>query len=298
MQVVVFGNVTLDILCYPVAEVPRHRSIAFEQSTVSPGGCGSNVAIGLSALGVPTALIACTGADVPADLLNQFWQKFGVDCRFVRRVPATSTGVSVGLVDRKYQPRFIHTPGANRLLTAGDLDIEAYRKDGAGFLHIAGYFVLPGVLDEQLGMALERARAAGLVTSLDVVSSPRMVQPEMLWTCLPHLDIFLCNQREAATITGIKRYKQAAGFLRARGAHTVIIKRGAAGCWVDGETWQGAVPGITVPVVDTTGAGDAFAAGMLAALSAGKDLPAACQAGNQAGARIVGALGAVAAWDV
>ena len=57
MEAVVVGNITLDVLCYPVEEVPRYKSNAFDHSIVSPGGCGSNVAVGLSSLGVPTALV-------------------------------------------------------------------------------------------------------------------------------------------------------------------------------------------------------------------------------------------------
>ena len=61
LDAIVFGNVTLDILCYPVNEVPRHESISFEDVTVSPGGCGSNTAIGLAALGIPTGIVARAG---------------------------------------------------------------------------------------------------------------------------------------------------------------------------------------------------------------------------------------------
>jgi sugar/nucleoside kinase (ribokinase family) len=133
---------------------------------------------------------------------------------------------------------------------------------------------------------------------LDVVHSPRMEHPDPLWTCLPHLDVFLCNQREAATITGLEDYRAAAGVLRQRGARAVIVKLGQEGCWVDKESGQEHVPGVPAQVVDTTGAGDAFAAGLLAALASGADLVTACQAGNRAGALIVGALGTVTGWDV
>jgi sugar/nucleoside kinase (ribokinase family) len=50
MKAVVFGNITLDVICSPVNEVPRYESLSFDQVVVSPGGCGSNVAIGLCAL--------------------------------------------------------------------------------------------------------------------------------------------------------------------------------------------------------------------------------------------------------
>ncbi len=84
LAAVVFGNVTLDVICYPVDDVPRHESLAFEQSTISPGGCASNVAIGLASLGIPTGLIASTGQDDPGDLLESYWQRTGVDTRFVK----------------------------------------------------------------------------------------------------------------------------------------------------------------------------------------------------------------------
>ena len=122
MDAIIFGNVTLDILCYPVNEVPRHESIAFEQVTVSPGGCGSNTAIGLAALGVPTGIIARTGEDDQADLLFRYWNRVGVDPRFVERTPGQPTGTSVGLIDAQFQPRFVHTSGANRGLTAAVID--------------------------------------------------------------------------------------------------------------------------------------------------------------------------------
>ena len=79
-------------------------------------------------------------------------------------------------------------------------------------------------------------------------------------------------------------------------AQNVIVKLGAAGCYVLSDEFTGVVQACEVSVVDTTGAGDAFAAGLIAALTGGKDLKSACQAGNQAGARIVGKLGAITGW--
>jgi sugar/nucleoside kinase (ribokinase family) len=73
LDALVFGNVTLDVICYPVNEVPRTESIAFDDVMVSPGGCGSNTAIGLAALGVPTGIVGRTGDDDAADLLFRYW---------------------------------------------------------------------------------------------------------------------------------------------------------------------------------------------------------------------------------
>jgi len=295
MDAVVFGNATLDVLCYPVDDVPRHDSLLFERSAVGPGGCGSNVAVGLARLGIPTALIACIGSDEPAQFVRSLWRRAGVDERFVTRVDRP-TAISVGLVDSNAQPRFIHTPNSNAELTVDQVDVDALVTAGARLLHVGGFFVLPGLFDGRLPSLLARAQSEGLLTSLDVALSSTMADPQPLWDCMDHLDIFLSNLPEAERLTGESDPAVAARSLRARGAAAAIVKLGAEGCWAEGADFSGRIPASDVAVVDTTGAGDAFAAGLLAALLAGEDLPAACRAGNAAGARIVQRLGTVAAW--
>ena len=299
MDAVVFGNVTLDVICYPVNDVPRQESISFDQVTVSPGGCASNVAIGLATLGIPTALVAQTGDDDSAELLYPYWERVGVGTRFVQRIPDIPTAVSVGLVDSDFQPRFVHTPGANGTLSAEAIDPPTLAAAGARFLHVAGFFVLPGLLDERLSQKLAQAQSLGLRTSLDVVFTERMDDPKLrasLWQAMPHLDYFLCNAYEAFRMTEIRDPGQAARALKERAAANVILKLGEKGCLVEGDTFSGEIPAPKVDVVDTTGAGDAFAAGFIAALSRGADFTSAIAAGNQAGAHIVGKLGAIQAW--
>jgi len=296
MDAVVFGNATLDIICKTVDDVPRHESLVFDQVVVSPGGCGSNVAVGLCALGVPTALVGCIGSDAAAGMLRSFWDRFHLDQRYVRVVADRPTGTSVGLVDSDLQPRFIHTPGANGTLTIDALDLLTLAAEGARWLHIGGYFVMPGVLDGRLPATLSQAQSLGLCTSLDVVRSKRMHDPSSLWPCMPYLDVFLCNSHEAWRVTGEERPQDAAQVLRRSGVKSVIVKTGAQGCWLDCQEYIGQIPAPKVEVVDTTGAGDAFAAGLIQALLAGKTLEQACHAGNTAGARMVGALGALGGW--
>ncbi len=300
MQAIVFGNVTLDIICATVDDVPRHESISFEQVTVTPGGCASNTAIGLAALGVPTGLMALTGDDDSADLLNRYWTRMGIDTRFVERIQGNPTAVSIGLVDRDFQPRFVHTPGANGFLGAQHLDVDALADVGVRHLHVAGFFVLPSLLDKHFGKRMAQLQAAGISTSLDVVFNVRMDEPNLraaLWCALPHLNYFLCNAYESFRITGEKIPSKAASNLRQRGASNVIIKLGADGCWVDGESYCGQIGAPKVEnIIDTTGAGDAFAAGLIASLLDGDNLRAACKAGNQAGAGMIKHLGAIAGW--
>lgn len=296
VEAVVFGNATLDALCYPVNDVPRHQSIPFERAIIAPGGCGSNTAVGLRALGVSTALVARIGTDDAASLIESYWERVGLDTRFVRRMADQSTAVSVGLIDSDAQPRFIHAPAANATLTAGDLDLPALVSKGARFLHVGGFLVLPGVKGEELAQKLAEARRAGLGTSVDVAISRNKGTPADLWPCLPHTDYFLCNTREAEFLTGVKGVEGAIQALRDRGADTVVVKLGAEGCRVASSDLDAHIPGLPADVVDTTGAGDAFAAGFVAAILDGQDLKAACEAANIAGARMVSRLGAVSGW--
>lgn len=296
MDAVVFGNVTLDTLCYPVDDVPRHQSITFDRAIVAPGGCGSNTAIGLCALGVPTALVGRIGTDDAASIVERYWERVGLDTRFVRRIPDVQTAVSVGLIDSDAQPRFIHTPGANTTLTADDLDVRALASEGARFLHVGGFLVMPSVSGAGLTGRLAEARASGMLTSLDVAISRNRSKPDDVWPCLPHVDFFFCNAREACFLTGEDDTKDAVRALRTRGAWAVVLKLGAEGCQIESPDLKERVPGLPAGVVDTTGAGDAFAAGFIAAVLRDGDPVEACRAGNAAGARTVSVFGASTAW--
>jgi ribokinase len=297
MDAVVVGNVTLDVLCYPVEDVPRYDSISFDTSVISPGGCGSNVAIGLAACGVDVSLVARLGDDDAGMLVKSYWTRWGINLDHLLLCKNKTTAISIGLIDKQFQPRFIHTPGANSTLTPEDIDLLVYKRDGAKILCIAGYFVLLGLLDDRLGQVLVKAQSLGMTTILDVVNSPRMDHPETLWPVLPGLDVILCNSEESMRITRKNSYTEAAAELHERGARYVVVKRGAKGCFLLGGGLQEHLAAVNIErVVDTTGAGDVFAAGLVTALVQGKNMVSACQAGNCAGARIVSKIGAVTAW--
>ncbi|MCI0521092.1 MAG: carbohydrate kinase family protein [Chloroflexi bacterium] len=295
MDAAVLGNVTLDIICQTVEDVPRYESISFEKATISPGGCGSNTAIGLCGLGVATGLIACIGDDLSSGIVTSVWEQVGLDTRFVRRAAGRTVGVSVGLVDAKAQPRFVHTPGANALWSLDELDLARLKAEGVRHFHVAGFFVLPGLLDGRLPDALHQAQQLGMTTTLDVVHKPFM-SLEKLRPCFPYLNVFLCNEREGERLTGLTRGEQIAKMLREAGAASVIVKLGGEGCWLECASFSGRIAAGKAEVVDTTGAGDAFAAGLIAALLDGKSLAEACMAGNAAGGRAVSAAGAIGCW--
>ncbi|PWH19448.1 MAG: hypothetical protein DDG59_03000 [Anaerolineae bacterium] len=294
---IVFGNVTLDVICQTVDDVPRYESVSFDRVVLSPGGCASNVAVGLAALGIETVLICKIGTDAAAEILQRTWSKFNLNLDYVRVDPSVHTAVSIGLVDHDFQPRFIHTPGANGRLTIDDFPEELLCNTSIKVMHIAGFFVLPGLLDKRLGEFLRCAHEAGWVVTLDVVNSKRYWRPEFLFPLLSEVDVFLCNRVEAEKLTGEGVIETSAQKLRQLGARAAVIKMGGEGCFLHSDQWIGKVPTETVNVVDTTGAGDAFAAGLISALVKGNNLYEACIQGNACGSKIVQELGTITYWE-
>jgi len=293
-SVAVLGNVNLNVIYQPVDEVPRRESIGFERCVVVPGGCGSNVAIQLGQLGVKTLLVAVRGDDYSGEILQRSWNQVGVNSVLVKIDPESQTGVSVVLVDSDFQPRFLHTPGTNEILDGSEIDIDTLKSHRTRYLHIAGYFVLPGLLDQRFKEILRKVREAEISISLDVVTSPAMKTPDPLWKILPEINKFFCNQSEVRLLSNRKNPREAARWIFEQGPHTVIVKLGPEGCFFLTQNHSAFVPSTPVQnLCDTTGAGDAFAACFLAARLQGEDLPAACAAGNHSGARAVQYVGPV-----
>jgi sugar/nucleoside kinase (ribokinase family) len=140
---------------------------------------------------------------------------------------------------------------------------------------------------------LRNAREAGLTTSLDTGWDARSRWLEDIEGCLPHLDLLFLNQDEARMLSGFADPDDAARRMQALGAGDVVIKLGAEGCAVFTTNGAIRVAGFPVDVVDTTGAGDCFVGGFLAALAEGCAYPDAARFANAVGALSVQKLGAI-----
>lgn len=296
VQAIVLGNVAFDVLCFPVDAVPRDTSITIQEYAVGPGGCGSNTAIGLAALGHNTALIGCIGDDQIGKFAQDTWEEFNVDTRYVKNIFNAKTGISIGLVDHEAQPRFIYHEGANKYLDVNSIPIIELSNEPVDVFHFAGFFLLSGILDLSLIDVLRSLKSKGTLISLDIQQTERLSDPSLLWSLLSYIDIFLCNRMEATQISGKSKNKDASNYLHDKGAKTVIIKLGENGCFVSDVGVQYQLEPPKVHVVDTTGAGDAFAAGLLSGILSGKNLQDACTQANSTGALMVSEIGAIEAW--
>jgi sugar/nucleoside kinase (ribokinase family) len=286
------GNLTQDILACPVDGITFNSTAWVEQIENSIGGNGANTAHALATLGARVRLIGAAGADKFGDHAVSTLASAGVDVTHIERVDA-ATATTVVLVNRHGERAFLHRPGASRHAFTSTFDFSSACVHGCSHFHLANPFALPALRD-RAGEMLRDARSAGLTTSLDTGWDARGEWMKVIGPCLPHIDLLFANDAEAEKLTGSPHIHRAARFFREHGAGAVVLKLGRQGCVVfDGDEEISACA-FAVDVVDTTGAGDCFVGGFLAALQRGGDASEAARIGNIAGALAVQRIGSVA----
>jgi sugar/nucleoside kinase (ribokinase family) len=260
-----------------------------EEISLHGGGCALNTSTALVRLGLRAAAIGKVGADAFGDFLFELLAERGVEAAGVIRDGAVVTSSTIVLVDGRGERTFMHLPGANGALTADELDPEPVFAGRA--LHIAGALVMPLLDGQPTAALLVAARERGVFTSLDTVwdASGRW---DRVVPALPHLDLFTASLGEARAISGEDEPSAVAAWIRSRGAQRVALKLGAKGCYVTDEDVAEHVAAPHVIAVDGTGAGDAFAAGLLYGLLAGWPLVRSARLANAAGALATTVVGA------
>ena len=272
---IVVGDAGLDVVVRTDA-LPAPGGDARARVTVGPGGAGANTAAWLAACGARPTLVARVGADPAADRLRAELAAGGVRTAFA--VDATPTCQVVVIVDAAGQRTMLADRGAAARLAPGDLP----DLDGADHLHLSGYVLLDPSSRPAGRAALAAARAAGLTTSVDPQAAALLADPRDFLADVAGVDLLLPSAAELAAL--------GPGAQAAAGA--VVVTAGAGGAtWISGAD-RVHVPAEPVPVADSTGAGDAFDAGLLTAWLAGAAPADALRAGVAAATRAVTRLGA------
>jgi sugar/nucleoside kinase (ribokinase family) len=289
-DVVCLGILVADAIARPVDKLPPGGALKLvDEISLHGGGCALNTASALVRLGLTASVVGKVGTDPFGSFVLQLLDERGVDRRGVLRDPTVPTSTTVVLVDSAGERTFLHLPGANGHLRREELDEDALFAGRA--LHVAGALVMPALDGAPTALVLDEAKARGLITSLDTVWDATGGW-ERLLPSLPHVDLFVPTLREGAAISGREEPEAVAVWLRERGVSTVALKLGAEGCFVSSDEFEGYLPAPAVQVIDGTGAGDAFAAGMLYGRLAGWPVDRAAALANAAGALAATAVGA------
>jgi len=220
---------------------------------------------------------------------------------WIREDETRSTSATLVLVHPDGERTFISAVGANAGLEEEHLPWEELVEAGTRAIHLGYALLLPGLDGAPMVRTLKRARDLGLLVSLDVAWLPEASWEDAL-ALLTHVDVFCPNLREAEAITGEADPARAADALLDAGVREVVaVTLGEEGCYLKPAGGSGEhLARQAATAVDTTGAGDAFVAGMLAAWYKGHDWTTAGRVANVAGATATTEFGAaegVRGWE-
>lgn len=288
-RILVIGDVMTDIVVMPQGMIARGTDV---RATIRhmPGGSGANQAVWLAAQGADVRFVSRVGAgDVSA--LTAYFNGRGVNA-LLSGDTDLGTGALICLVDPDGERSFLTDKGANAALGAEDLPQALL--DGVSILHISAYALFEDASRIALISLMKAARARGVLVSIDPASTGFLQEigadSFLEWTS--DADYIFPNAEEAALLT---QEHDPAAQLAVLSEHyrVVVLKCGPKGAMLGGKMIETmSLPGHLVEVIDTTGAGDAFAAGFLAAHLRGDEAADCLANAIRAGADAVSRIGA------
>jgi fructokinase len=292
IDAVCFGEALVDLL-------PDRRGALRDASRfeVHSGGAPANVAVGLARLGLSTAFVGVVGEDEFGYLLARKLADEGIDAR-LRHSKTALTGVWFVALDEHGDRSFFAPTGAasaDKFVTLADLS----RIPDARIFHCgSSAHVLPEA-GEALRAAVRAARRRGMIVSFDPNVRAHLWKDlrDLRALCedvLPFCDIVKLAEEELAPCLGLTDPKLALDALDALGVKLACVTQGGRGAMARRGPELVQVPAPRVQVVDTTGAGDGFVAGLLAAGPLQADLQEVLRTACAVGSRVCTRLGAVA----
>ena len=288
--VTVIGGVQADVVISPVTELPPAGATRLvDQMSIRVGGAAANAALAFVETGLPVRLMGCVGEDRLGEWMREELTEAGlVDELAV--LSGRATGLTVALESDQRDRTFLTHLGVNAEWVPDMIPSDALDCEN---LLLCDYSVTPGLQGEAARSLLEATRAAGGRTFFDTAWDPDdfpAQRRQEVRDLLSSVDVFLPNEAEACAIAGRGDGDalEAARELQRDCAGWVVVKLGARGCLAVGPGQaELRASAQAVTVADTTGAGDAFNAGLVTALSGGDDWPAALEAATRFATEIV-----------
>ena len=253
-KIAVIGSNMVDLITYIDRMPAQGETLEAPGFALGCGGKGANQAVAAAKLGAEVVMLSKVGDDMFADNTLANFQRFGIDTRYVQRVPGVSSGVAPIFVQADSHNSILIVKGANAHLLPADIDAAA------ADLRECTLIVLQLEIDlETVYYAIEFAHRHGIAVLLNPAPALAGLSAEHL----SQLDFLIPNESELALITGLvvdspDSARSAARTLVASGIRHVIVTLGEQGALYVGEEGEFQVPGQRVVARDTTGAGDAF----------------------------------------
>lgn len=270
--ITVLGSFVAD-LAFRTKRIPAWGETVLGSGFIlGPGGKGSNQAVAARRLGHRVSFISKLGRDPFGDLARRMYEREGIDAQFVFEAPDLSTGGAAIIIDdASGENAIIVVPGACYEVTPAEIDLALSRIAESAVFLTQIELRLPSVEH-----GLRVAHALGVPTILN--PAPAVA---LRGSIFPLCDYLTPNESEAAALTGLPvtsltQAERTAEALLDLGVRDVVVTLGAEGAFVKNETISQHIPAVDAgPVVETTGAGDAFSGGFAVAIAEGKDIVAA-----------------------
>ena len=290
INVLCIGDVMLDVIAR-INVSPQKINFGSDTASrisTSSGGAAGNVAAWLTRTDARSTIVSHVGDDPAGAAIVAEFDALGVSHGDLV-IPGETSGVVVVLVDSSGERTMFPDKGANSRLTVTDLpDLGTFQA-----VYISGYALLNPLARDGVLAMIEKIKADGLPIYFDPASVGAMkdVADKELHNWFSMMDVLFLNEEESIYLTGSVDIERALNYLLDF-SQVVVIKRGSAGAIAKARGFDSiSLPAFAATVIDTTGAGDSFAAGFIASYSKNHDLTAALQAGGELAAGCVAIVG-------
>jgi sugar/nucleoside kinase (ribokinase family) len=294
--VISLGIHILDILGRPVTRIPPKQDVdLLEEIRLTVAGTAAGTSVDLAKLGANVVAMGAIGRDAAGQFILDTMGRYGIDTSRLCIKEGVQTSATMLPIRPNGERPALHVLGANAELTEADIDLDVIAS--ADVLHLGGTYLMPKFDGQPSKRVLEHAKANGVTTTLDLIAIPRPDLLAVLEPCLPFVDFFMPGIDEARMIAGLPdaSRQELTGFFLDRGAKHTAFKMGAEGssiAWREGrEICEIRLPAHKVPVVDSTGCGDAYCAGFIVGLTKGWTLERCGRLGTAASALVITGLG-------
>lgn len=292
-EILLIGASIIDVLVHPASvDVFAKGSSPAEEITMSVGADALNEATVLAKLGKKVRLETVVGDDEAGHYILNHCEKVGIDISADAVRKNYTTGINVVLVQEDGTRNFLtNRNGTLRKLTIEDIHMPF--PESVKIVCFASIFVFPYIGTEELRIIFSQAKAQGKIVCADMTKCKNHEMVEEFSEALCYVDYLFPNDEEAMLFTGKEMVEEAAEELKRAGVKHVIIKGGKRGCYIKDDSYSQWILAVEdIQCIDTTGAGDSFAAGFIYALSEGKTILECARYANECGAKAIQMVGA------
>ena len=293
-KVVSMGIHIADVLGRPVTGIPEGQNLAIlDEIRLTVAGTAAGTSVDLAKLGAEVYAMGAIGEDELGNFVDTTMKRYGINTDGLARKKGVQTSSTMLPIRPNGERPALHVPGANTEFCFDDINLDIIAE--ADFLHIGGTPLLTSLDGESMKEVFKYAKEHNVITTYDLLAIDRPDLLDLVKPPLPYVDYFMPGLEEVIMMSGISDRHEIIKLFLDLGAKHTVFKMGDKGSSIayfeQDKIHETLVPSFSVPIVDSTGCGDAYCAGFIVGLSMGWDLEKAGLLGSAAGALVIQGLG-------